>query len=166
MRSERRSARSTPTPVASIRTVESYLNAGQTALLQYGETLLGIVALVALVAGAVGVYALTAYGVAHRQSVLALGLFVVAAVVIGAAAGWAAGCGSPASSSRFSRISRSRRQIPCRSSSPAAYPGDCARHFLVGFLVGRGVRRRRTAETQQVQSFTRYFYVPGGLHAS
>ena len=27
------------TPVASIRTVESYLNAGQTALLQYGETL-------------------------------------------------------------------------------------------------------------------------------
>ena len=58
------------------------------ALLQYGETLLGIFALVALVAGAVGVYALTAYGVAHRQSVLALGLFVVAAVVIGAAAGW------------------------------------------------------------------------------
>ncbi len=77
------------TPVASIRTVESYLNAGQTALLQYGETLLGIFALVALVAGAVGVYALTAYGVAHRQPVLALGLFVVAAVVIGAAAGWA-----------------------------------------------------------------------------
>ena len=76
------------TPVASIRTVESYLNAGQTALLQYGEALLGIFALVALVAGAVGVYALTAYGVAHRQSVLALGLFVVAAVVIGAAAGW------------------------------------------------------------------------------
>ena len=77
------------TPVTSIRTVESYLNAGQTALLQYGETLLGIFALVALVAGAVGVYALTAYGVAHRQSVLTLGLFVVAAVVIGAAAGWA-----------------------------------------------------------------------------
>ena len=77
------------TPVASIRTVESYLNAGQTALLQYGETLLGIFAIVALVASAVGVYALTAYGVAHRQSVLTLGLFVVAAVVIGAAAGWA-----------------------------------------------------------------------------
>ena len=77
------------TPVASIRTVESYLNAGQTALLQYGETLLGIFALVALVAAAVGVYALTAYGVAHRQSVLALGLFVVAAVAIGTAAGWA-----------------------------------------------------------------------------
>ena len=77
------------TPVASIRTVESYLNAGQTALLHYGETLLGIFALVALVAGAVGVYALTAYGVAHRQSVLALGLVVVTAAVIGAAAGWA-----------------------------------------------------------------------------
>jgi len=76
------------TPVTSIRTVESYLNAGQTALLQYGETLLGIVAFVALVAGAVGVYALTAYGVAHRQSLLPLGLFVAAAVVIGAAAGW------------------------------------------------------------------------------
>jgi putative ABC transport system permease protein len=77
------------TPVASIRTVESYLNAGQTALLQYGETLLGMFALVALVGGAVGVYALTAYGVAHRQSVLTLGLCVVAAVVIGSAAGWA-----------------------------------------------------------------------------
>lgn len=76
-------------PVASIRTVESYLNAGQTALLQYGETLLGIFAVVALVASAVGVYALTAYGVAHRQSVLTLGLFVGAAAAIGAAAGWA-----------------------------------------------------------------------------
>jgi putative ABC transport system permease protein len=76
------------TPVASIRTVESYLNAGQTALLQYGKALIGIVALVALVAGAVGVYALTGYGVAHRQSVVAIGLFVLSAVVIGAAAGW------------------------------------------------------------------------------
>jgi hypothetical protein len=36
----------------------------------------------------VGVYALTAYGVAHRLSMLALGLFVAAAVVSGAAAGW------------------------------------------------------------------------------
>jgi putative ABC transport system permease protein len=79
----------TTTPVASIRSVESYLNAGQTALLQYGETLVGIFALVALIAAAVGVYALTAYGVAHRQPVPALGLFVVAAVVSGAAAGWA-----------------------------------------------------------------------------
>lgn len=77
------------TPVASIRTVESYLNAGQTALLQYGEALLGTFALVALVASALGVYALTAYGVAHRQSLLTLGLFVVAAVAIGAGAGWA-----------------------------------------------------------------------------
>lgn len=76
------------TPVASIRTVESYLNAGQTALLQYGETLLGIFALVALVASAAAVYALTAYGVAHRQTVLALGLFVLTAVIIGVAAGW------------------------------------------------------------------------------
>jgi putative ABC transport system permease protein len=76
------------TPVSSIRTVESYLDAGQTALLLYGETLLGIFALVALVASAVGVYALTAYGAAHRQSGLSLGLFVMAAVGIGAAAGW------------------------------------------------------------------------------
>jgi hypothetical protein len=78
------------TPVASVRTVESYLNAGQTALLHYGETLLGIFALVARFAGTVvGVYALTTYGVAHRQSVLTLGLLVVAAVAIGAATGWA-----------------------------------------------------------------------------
>jgi len=76
------------TPVASIRTVESYLNAGQTALLQYGETLLGIFAVVALVAAAVGVYGLTVYGIAHRQSLVVLGLLVVAAVVIGVAAGW------------------------------------------------------------------------------
>jgi hypothetical protein len=76
-------------PVTSIRTVESYLNAGQTALLQYGETLLGIVALVALIATAIGVYALTAYGLAHRQSMVTLGLFVMASVGIGAAAGWA-----------------------------------------------------------------------------
>jgi putative ABC transport system permease protein len=77
------------TPVAAIRTVESYLNAGQTALLQYGETLIGIFAIVALIASAVAVDALTAYGVAHRQSVLALGVVVLAAVAIGAAAGWA-----------------------------------------------------------------------------
>jgi hypothetical protein len=77
------------TPVASIRTVESYLNAGQTALLQYGESLLGIFALVALVGAAVGVYALTAYGIAHRQPAPAVGLFVVAAVAIGTALGWA-----------------------------------------------------------------------------
>src|SRR5207344_1528044 len=76
------------TPVASIRTVESYLNAGQTALLQYGETLIGIFAIVLLVAGLLSVYALTAYGIAHRQSVLAIGVFVLAAVVIGTAAGW------------------------------------------------------------------------------
>jgi len=76
------------TPVASIRTVESYLNAGQAALLQYGETLLGIFAIVALVAAAVAVAALTAYGAAHRQPVIASGLFVVTAVAIGAAAGW------------------------------------------------------------------------------
>ena len=46
------------TPVASIKTVESYLNAGQTVLLQFVEMLLGIFALVALVSCAAGVYAL------------------------------------------------------------------------------------------------------------
>ena len=76
------------TPVASIRTVESFLDAGQTALLQYGEALLGIFALVALVAAAVAVDALTAYGAAHRQPAIAPGLFVVTSVVIGTAAGW------------------------------------------------------------------------------
>jgi putative ABC transport system permease protein len=77
------------TPVTAIRSVESYLNAGQTALLQYGETLLGVFAIVALVASAVAVYALSAYGVAHRQAVPTLGLLVVSAVAIGVAAGWA-----------------------------------------------------------------------------
>jgi predicted permease len=76
------------TPLAGIRTVESYLNAGQTALLQYGETLLGILALVALLGAVVAVYALTAYGVAHGQSLLAVGLFVVMGVLMGTAAGW------------------------------------------------------------------------------
>ncbi|ODS58114.1 MAG: hypothetical protein ABS36_04305 [Acidobacteria bacterium SCN 69-37] len=76
-------------PVTAIRTVESYLDAGQTALLQYAETLLGILALVVLVAGGLGVYALAAYGAAHRQSLMAIGLLVLAAVVVGVAAGWA-----------------------------------------------------------------------------
>jgi putative ABC transport system permease protein len=75
-------------PVDSIRTVQSYLDAGQTALLQYGKTLLGIFALVALVAGVLGFYALTTYGVAHRQPLLAIALCVVVAFAIGAAAGW------------------------------------------------------------------------------
>lgn len=75
-------------PVGTIRTVESYLNAGQTALLQYGKTLVGIFALVVLAAAAVGVHALTAYGVAHRQSFAAIGILVVAAVALGVAAGW------------------------------------------------------------------------------
>jgi hypothetical protein len=36
----------------------------------------------------VGVYALTSYGFAHRQSLPALGLLAVGTVTIGAAAGW------------------------------------------------------------------------------
>ena len=74
--------------MASIRTLESYLDAGQTVLFQYLETLVGIFALVALCAAAVGVYAVTVYGVAHRQSMVVIGLFAVVAVVIGAAVGW------------------------------------------------------------------------------
>jgi hypothetical protein len=77
------------TPVGAIRTVESYLNAGQTALFHYAETLLGIFALVSVVAAIVCVHALTAYGVAHRQPVIALGSLVAMAVLVGTAAGWA-----------------------------------------------------------------------------
>ena len=133
------------TPVASIRTVESYLNAGQTALLQYGETLLGIFALVALVAGAVGVYALTAYGVAHRQSVLALGLFVVAAVVIGAAAGWA---GWMRLASVIASFLTNLTVTPADPMPLVVTGGMLLVTALVVFLVrGRGVRRRPAAET-------------------
>ena len=135
------------TPVASIRTVESYLNAGQTALLQYGETLLGIFALVALVAGAVGVYALTAYGVAHRQSVLALGLFVVAAVVIGAAAGWAGWMRLASVIASF----LTNLTVTPSDPMPLVVTGGIilvtALVVFLGFSSGRGVRRRRAAET-------------------
>ncbi len=75
------------TPVTSIRTVESYLNAGQVMLLQFAATLLGIFALVALVTVAAGMYGLTSYGVTERRTVLTLVLRVVAAVVIGAVLG-------------------------------------------------------------------------------
>ena len=147
------------TPVASIRTVESYLNAGQTALLQYGETLLGIFALVALVAGAVGVYALTAYGVAHRQSVLALGLFVVAAVVIGAAAGWA---GWMRLASVIASFLTNLRVTPSDPMPLVVTGGVILVTALVVFLVGARRPRRRPLRHEQVQSLTRYFRVPGG----
>ena len=75
------------TPVTSIRTVGSYLNAGQVMLLQFAATILGIFALVALVTCAVGIYGLTSYGVTERRTVITLLLRVVAAVVIGAAVG-------------------------------------------------------------------------------
>ena len=75
------------TPVTSIRTVESYLSAGQTMLLQFAATLLGIFALVALVTGATGIYGLTSYGVTQRRKVLTLVVRALAAVVIGAAVG-------------------------------------------------------------------------------
>ena len=154
------------TPVASIRTVESYLNAGQTALLQYGETLLGIVALVALVAvrWASTPSPPTASPIVNRCS--------------RSASSWwrrssserlrdgPAGCGSPASSRRFSRISRSRRQIPCRSSSPAAYPGDCARHFFSGFLVGARRPTTAAAETSRYNHSRVIFTFQEVFHAS
>jgi putative ABC transport system permease protein len=65
------------TPVAAIRTVESYLDAGQVNLLKFAAALIGVFALVALVTSAVGIYGLTLYG-------------TVAAVVIGAALGFVA----------------------------------------------------------------------------
>jgi putative ABC transport system permease protein len=136
------------TPVASIRTVESYLNAGQTALLQYAEMLLGIVALVALVAGAVAVYALTAYGVAHRQSLLALGLFVVTAAVIGTAAGWAGWM-------RIASVVESfltNLSVAPADRMPLAVTAaiTLATAFvvsLVGFSSGRALRERQAAES-------------------
>jgi putative ABC transport system permease protein len=75
------------TPVASVRTVEFYLNAGQTSLLQFAGTILGIFGLVALVACAAGVYSLTAFGVTQGRKTITLVLLACAAAVVGAAAG-------------------------------------------------------------------------------
>ncbi len=75
------------TPVTAIRTVESYLNAGQALLFQFAAALLGVLALVAVVTSAAGVYGLTSYGVAWRRSTLTLVLRVAVAVVIGVAVG-------------------------------------------------------------------------------
>ena len=75
------------TPVTSIRTVGSYLNAGQVRLLQFAATLLGIFAIVALVTGAAGIYGLTSYGVTEHRTVLTLVFRGVAAVGIGAVLG-------------------------------------------------------------------------------
>jgi putative ABC transport system permease protein len=75
------------TPVTSIRTVASYLNAGQVMLLQFAATLLGIFALVALVTAGTGIYGLTSYGVTKRRAALTLAVRLVAAVVIGAVLG-------------------------------------------------------------------------------
>jgi predicted permease len=75
------------TPVTSIRTVESYLNAGQTMLLQFAAMLLGMVAVVALVAGATGIYGVASYGVTERRTVLTLALRSLAAVAIGGIVG-------------------------------------------------------------------------------
>jgi putative ABC transport system permease protein len=136
------------TPVGSIRTVESYLDAGQTALLQYGETLLGIFALVALVASAVSVYAVTTYGVAHRQPALAVGLFAVAAAGIGVAAGWTGWM-------RLADVIASfltNLTITPSDPMPLVVTGGiilvtAVIVFIVGFSTGRVVRRRRSAET-------------------
>jgi putative ABC transport system permease protein len=75
------------TPVTSIRTVGSYLNAGQVLLMQFAATLLGIFALVALVIGAAGIYGLTSYGLTERRTVLTLVLRVFAAVLVGVVLG-------------------------------------------------------------------------------
>jgi len=75
------------TPVTAVRTVESYLNAGQALLFQFAAALLGAFALVALVTSAAGVYGLTAYGVARQKATLTLVLRAAAAVAIGIAVG-------------------------------------------------------------------------------
>lgn len=78
------------TPVTSIRTVTSQLNAGQVRLLQFAAVLLGLFALVALVTATVGIYGLTSSGLRQRRTVLALVLTAGTAVVIGGAVGLAA----------------------------------------------------------------------------
>ena len=73
--------------VASIRTVQSYLDAGQTVLFQFIAALLGIFALVAVVMSAVGTSALAAFNVAHGRGVIASMLGALMAVAVGGAAG-------------------------------------------------------------------------------
>ena len=106
-------------------------------------------ALCALVAGAVGVYALTAYGVAHRQSVLA-------------ARPLRRGGGRHRSGGGLGRLDAARRHHRVVPHEPHGHavrshaarrhgrhnPGDCARGFFRRVLRrARGVRRRRAAET-------------------
>jgi predicted permease len=75
-------------PVTAIRTVESYLDAGQTALLQFVAAILGVFAIVALVIAVTGVYALTAHGVSRRRSRVLVVLRAIVAVVAGATVGF------------------------------------------------------------------------------
>jgi putative ABC transport system permease protein len=75
-------------PVTAIRTVESYLDAGQTALLQFVAAILGVFAIVALVIAVTGVYALTAHGVSRRRSLVLVVLRAIVAVIAGAAVGF------------------------------------------------------------------------------
>jgi hypothetical protein len=75
------------TPVASIRTVESYLNDGQVKLLKFAAVLFGVFALVGVVIGAAGLSAYASSGVSERRSRPMLVLGAVAAVAVGIAAG-------------------------------------------------------------------------------
>lgn len=77
----------TTTPVTAIKTVESYVNAGQVILLQFIATLLGTFAVVAVVTGVVGTWSLTTYGVAQRRRFITLVIRATVAVVIGVVAG-------------------------------------------------------------------------------
>ena len=77
----------TTTPVTAIKTVESYVNAGQVILLQFIATLLGTFAVVAVVTGVVGTWSLTTYGVAQRRRFITLVIRAAVAVVIGIVAG-------------------------------------------------------------------------------
>jgi predicted permease len=75
------------TPVASIRTVESYLNDGQVKLLKFAAVLFGVFALVGVVIGAAGMSAYASAGVSERRSRPMLVLGAVGAVAVGIAAG-------------------------------------------------------------------------------
>ncbi len=99
-------------PVAAIRSVESYLDAGQTALLQFVSAILGMVALVALVIAVPGVYALTAHGVAGiagRSWSCSAWPWPSSSARL---RDWSSGTDSAASSRGFSRVSRSRHPTP------------------------------------------------------
>lgn len=75
------------TPVTSIKTVEALSNGGQVGIFEFAATLLGTIAMAAVVIAAAGVFGLTAYGVAQRRAFLTLLLRAVVPLGIGVVVG-------------------------------------------------------------------------------